>query len=397
MSTLQNLPRFVVAGAMNWHLHKTAKGLDTREGLVGFWSSTGNKVGVPDEVYRRIWPYHFVKLPFYYWASEKLEELMRWKATPFYDAWMKFQTLPASCNAVLGPMGSCETLFDLADKSSQRVLKVFDAPNSHPNWLIPKWQKECDEFFPGYKIPLPKSMGDRIAREIERADIVLCPSNFVRDSMVENGVPEEKCFINHFGVDTSIFKAREVVPKSPVFVSVGNVCLRKGHQYLFRAFQQVREKYPEARLICIGGSRHDFKKEEPKWKDLAEFHTQVPHTKIAEILMEATAFVLPSVEEGFARVLSEAMGAALPIIATYETGATTVINHEQEGLIVPAREVDALAEAMIRLASDPELNMAMGKRALAAGGIDNSWDDYASRIYNRVATELSLSEEKIDH
>jgi len=384
-------PKFVVSGAMNWHLHNTAKGLEKCEGLVGFWSTLGNKIGIEKSRYRRIWPYHLVKLPFYLWAPQDLEEIMRWRLTPLYDLWVRSQPLPADCNVVMGPMGSCKPLFDLADQSSRTVLKVFDAPNSHPNWLLPKWQRECDEFYPGYKIPFPDAMGKRISKEIDQADLVLCPSNFVRDSMVENGVPEEKCFINHFGVNTSIFQPREIVPENPVFVIVGSLCLRKGYQYLFRAFKTIKESHPKARLICIGTSRPEFRKEEPLWQDLGEFYESLSQSEIAKILKEATAFVLPSVEEGFARVLSEAMAAAVPIIATYETGATTVITDEKQGLIVSSRDVDELVNAMERLISDRELNLTLGESGYAAGAIDNTWDDYSKRIYDRVSTQLLKS------
>jgi len=286
-------------------------------------------------------------------------------------------------------MGSCEALFRLADRSGRRVLKVFDAPNSHPTTLVGYWQRECDLYAPGYRVPMCLAARSRINRELEQADLVLCPSDFVRDTMVQNGVPAEKCFISHFGVDTSIFQPRTKLPEHPLFVSVGSICLRKGHQYLFRAFADLKKSIPEARLVCVGGVRPDFHREWPRWEHLVEHHTSLSHPEVAALLSNATAFVLASVEEGFARVLSEAMACSLPVIATYETGATTVIENGREGLIVPARNPEALANAMQTLADDSSLNQQMGHAALQSGGISNTWADYARRLHDEFSNRLA--------
>ena len=103
-------------------------------------------------------------------------------------------------------------------------------------------------------------------REIARADMVLCPSYFVRDTMISNGVPPEKCFVNPFGVNTSQFQPRTEIPSRPRFISVGTICVRKGFQYLFRAFELVKKELPEAELIVVGDYKIDFKIERPKWE-----------------------------------------------------------------------------------------------------------------------------------
>ncbi|WP_035611031.1 glycosyltransferase family 4 protein [Haloferula sp. BvORR071] len=380
-------PRVLISAMLKWYLHHTARAFEQREALSGYWVSNANITGVKN--YRRIWPYHLLKKPFYHLPFVQLEEWSRWLFLPAYDAWLLRQTLPADTNVVMAPMGSAELLFQLADRQQKPVLKVFDAPNSHPRLYARLWRQECDEFSPGYQIPFPDSAINRISREIEQADLILCPSVFVKDSMVAEGVPESKCHVRHFGVDTSIFKPRPAVPQKPVFISVGSICLRKGHQYLFRAFAELRKTYPEARLICIGGLRPDFEKEWPAWQGIVEYHSLLPQQRIPELLQEATAFVLASVEEGFARVLSEAMAAGLPIIATHESGATTVVEDGKQGLIVPARSITALHKAMARLTSDPALNQRMGAAALEAGAIGNTWQDYGDNLLQRISQALA--------
>jgi glycosyltransferase involved in cell wall biosynthesis len=265
---------------------------------------------------------------------------------------------------------------------------VVDCPNSHPTSYYGYPQREFDLWCPGEKMPIPQWMFSRMNRELERAEMILCPSTFVRDTMVQNGISPEKCFVHPFGVDTSVFQKRSLLPVHPRFICVGTICLRKGHQYLFRAFEQVKARLPQAELICVGDYKCDFRKERPKWVGTFRHIEHLPHAELAKLLQTCTAFVLPSVEEGFARVLSEAMGAGLPIVATHESGATTLVQNGVEGFIIPTQQPDRLAEAMIKIASDQDLNWKMGEAAYQKGAVRNTWQDYGDRLLAEYQVRL---------
>lgn len=381
-------PKLLIAGMTSWHLNQTAREFQAMNALGGYWVSNSNRTGILPEYYRRIWWYYGAQKAFYHLPFPNLEEKMRWRNLPFYDAWMARQELPQDVNVVQGPMGSCHALFSLAERSKRKVIKVFDASNSHPTSQFGYWQRECDLYAPGYKLPTPHWVRSRINREIERADVVLCPSVFVRDTMVTNGVPEEKCFISHFGVNTEIFKKRQALPSQPRFICVGSLTVRKGHQYLFRAFEKVKSAAPDAELVCVGGVRPDFIQEMKRWTGSFVHHPSVPHAELAVMLADCTAFILPSLEEGFARVLSEAMAVGLPILASYESGATTVVRDGVEGIIIRPRDIDGMAEAMLRMIQNPDQNLAMGEAAYLAGGKSNTWKDYAARLRAEYAKRL---------
>ena len=207
--------------------------------------------------------------------------------------------------------------------------------------------------------------------------------------MLANGIPSEKCFINPFGVDTSIFQPREKVPEKIRFIAVGTICLRKGHQYLFRAFEKVKRQLPAAELVCVGDVKTDFRREWPKWQGTFTHHEKLTHPELAKLLPTCTAFVLPSLEEGFARVLSEAMAAGLPLLASYESGATTLVQDGMEGFIVRGRDPQPLADAMIRVANDSALNQKMGEAARKKGAEKNTWQDYGDRLLAEYARRLA--------
>jgi glycosyltransferase involved in cell wall biosynthesis len=190
------------------------------------------------------------------------------------------------------------------------------------------------------------------------------------------------------GVDTGVFKPRETVPDKVRFISVGTICLRKGHQYLFRAFELVKKQLPEAELVCVGDIKSDFRKELPRWRSIFTRHESLNHQQIAGLFEHCTAFVLPSVEEGFARVLVEAMAAGLPVVATHESGASTLVEDGVEGFIARGRDPQHLADAMIRVATDRELNFRMGRAAHKKGAESNTWQDYGDRLLAEYAKRL---------
>ena len=371
-----------------WYLPNTAKAFNARGALAGLWISSKNITGVPAEKYRRCWPFHLAMKPFYHCAPQIWAERAFYTFFPIWRWWLKRQTWPV-CDVVHAIMGYATEPFDVADRTG--ALKVIDCPNSHPTSYFGFWQRECDLWCPGEKVPIPQWMFARMNRELERADLILCPSVFVRDSMVANGISAAKCFVNPFGADTSIFKKREGVPARPRFICAGTICLRKGHQYLFRAFELVKKQLPDAELICVGNYKCDFRKERPKWEGTFTHIPHLPHPELATLLQTCTAFILPSLEEGFARVITEAMAAGLPILATHESGATTLVEDGIEGFIIPTRQPDKLAEAMIKIAIDPALNRILGEAAYQKGAVKNTWQDYGDRLLAEYDRRLAKS------
>ena len=207
--------------------------------------------------------------------------------------------------------------------------------------------------------------------------------------MVLNGIPEEKICINPMGVDTYTFQPRQSAPIKPRFICVGTICLRKGHQYLFRAFEIVKRKLPEAELICVGDYKSDFRHERQKWEGSFTHIPHIPHSEIAQLLRTCTAFVFPSQEEGIARAQIEALAAGLPVIGTHEGGATTLVRDGIEGFIVRGRDPQHIADAMICVFLNPELNRKMGEAAHTKGAVKNTWQDYGDRLLEEYQRRLA--------
>ena len=361
-----------------WWLRHTAKAFEARNALAGLWISDKNDTGLPPNKYHRCWPYHLAMKPFYHLTPQAM-----WVEKPFYALfpiwrwWLKRQSWP-KCDVVHAFIGFSTEPFDWAERNG--ALKVIEAPNSHPTSYYGYMQRECDIWCPGEKVPIPRWMFARMNRELERADLVIVQSKFCEESMIMNGIPKEKVFVNPMGVDTAIFKKRETVPAKTRFICVGMICVRKGQQYLFRAFQIVKKHIPDAELVCVGRYRPDFRMERPKWEGTFTHYPNLSHPQLAELLKTCTAFVFPSQEEGIARAQIEALASGLPVIGTHAGGATTLVEDGVEGFIVAPHDIQQLADIMIRLAQDPALNLRMGEAANRKGAEQNTWQDYGDRL-----------------
>ena len=91
-------------------------------------------------------------------------------------------------------------------------------------------------------------------------------------------------------------------------------------------------------------------------------------------------FVLPTLEDAFALVVFETRAAGLLVIATDHAGACEAINDSQDAFVVPAGDVDALAEAIAKIVASPDLRRSLGAaaREKVAGGY--SWNEYEGRV-----------------
>lgn len=383
-----NPQNILLATAGSWHLPHTAKAYLNRGSLAAIWTSDRIKSPEVSAKWKRCKPFHAAMMPFYRFGSQLVVEKAFYAALPFWTHWIRQQSIPGECTAVQGIMGYCTELFDLADAQPRKILKIVDCANSHPVTYLGFWQRECDLWCPGERVPIPRFMFSRMNRELERADMIVVQSNFCKESMILNGIPADKVLVNPMGVDTSVFVPRAVVPDKPRFVNVGTICLRKGHQYLFRAFEKVKRVLPDAELICIGAYKIDFRKERPKWEGTFTHHSSVSHPELAKLLQECTAFVFPSQEEGIGRAQIEALAAGLPVIGTHEGGTTTVVDDGVEGYIARGRDTDHLAELMIRSAQDRTANQKMGQAAHLRGGAGNSWQDYGDRLLHDISRRL---------
>ena len=157
---------------------------------------------------------------------------------------------------------------------------------------------------------------------------------------------------------TSRLEARKILGLSAhalVFGTVGRLAPTKGQSYLIKAFAEVKQELPESVLLLAGAGRLEdtLKAEASRTGFGKSIHFLGRRTDIPQILKALDVFVLPSVAEGFGLALAEAMAAGVPCIATQVGGIPEILPNRDVGRLVPARDANALAAAMIDLAQTP--------------------------------------------
>lgn len=152
-----------------------------------------------------------------------------------------------------------------------------------------------------------------------------------------------------------------------VVVSVGRLSSVKAPLELLTAFERVARQRPEAHLVMVGDGplRSDLQAAVAGAGLAGRVHILGIRRDVPEILRACDAFVLASLREGLARVLPQAMAAALPIVATHVDGAVDVVIPGENGWLVPLGDLGALAARLVELASDPAAARRMGERGRA--------------------------------
>jgi glycosyltransferase involved in cell wall biosynthesis len=292
-----------------------------------------------------------------------------------YDGWAARHVTPASLFHVWGGYGSRS----LRRAKALGMTTVVQIASSHPNFQNRLMREEFARWGQTWRVCTAGLA--RTLREIDQADYVLIPSDFVRESFLAEGIPESKLIQMPFGVDVSRFTpaaASEGRPFRAVFV--GQVGLRKGVPYLLEAWKRLG--WRDAELWLVGRVLPEIKEVLKTYADLSGVQTVGFLGAPAAAYQQADIFVLPSIEEGSALVTYEAMACGLPVVTTPNAGS--LIRDGVEGFIVPIRDPDALAARMEHLRADAQLRREMG-RAACARVETLTWEKHGqelSRIYS---------------
>ncbi len=214
-----------------------------------------------------------------------------------------------------------------------------------------------------------------------RCHHMISVSDAMTDLMVKAGVaPRDKFTTIYSGMDVQPFldseqyrmDMRRKLGFSDDQVVIGKVARLfelKGHEYLIAAAAEVVRQQPQVRFLLVGDGilRRSLDRQIERLGLSAYFHFTglVPPEEIPQYLSAMDILVHTSLREGLARTLPQALIAGKPIISYDIDGAREVCLHEQTGILLPPKSIGPLAEAIIRLASQPELGKDWGRAGRA--------------------------------
>lgn len=257
-------------------------------------------------------------------------------------------------------MSQC-VLLSMQEAASMGMTTVLDSANCHLGFLFSQVSQEGQAFGLRHDF-LGRRTVERALREYELAAHIRVLSTLALETFVERGIPEERITVIPPGVDCRRFCPGSGKQDDVFRIGfVGQVCLRKGIQYLLAALEGWDAR--EYELLIDGGSG------DPVCRKLLDGYRrrvnlrQVDSPRVEETYRSLSVLVLPSVEDGFGMVVGEAMACGVPVIATQHVGAKDIVREGETGFIIPPRDVDSLADRLRYLYRHPDEARRMGARA----------------------------------
>jgi glycosyltransferase involved in cell wall biosynthesis len=246
-----------------------------------------------------------------------------------------------------------EFLHFAKERGLKICIDVFITPVAHriiaeERRRFPDWEGEA--------LPWDERLEPRIREIIELADLLLCPGTNVVEGLNEFGHYSAKIRYVPYGSGAN-FGGRINQPVVGRVLFGGTAELRKGIHYFAAAAKQLEARGYEFR---VAGGVTDQIRRLPECGAL-NFLGRLSRVEMVEELLRADALVLPTVAEGSASVINEALVVGLPVITTGSAGS--IVNHGHNGLLVPERDSTALASAIEKVIIDRAL-----REALASGG-----------------------------
>lgn len=215
-----------------------------------------------------------------------------------------------------------------------------------------------------WELALPEEDFRHLVAEPALAARFLCASSFTRSSLIEHGAKASSIRVVPYGVDLNKFQpdpSRRAAPGTKLrLLFVGRINQRKGVKYLLEALRLLRSDQVE---LTICGRVVDGLELFRPFADRVTIRPSVSFAELQAAYQAADLFVFPSVAEGFAQVLLEALASGLPILSTTHTAAPDLIEDGQEGFIVEPRRPDQVAEKIEWAATHRAELAAMGQRA----------------------------------
>jgi len=284
------------------------------------------------------------------WAGKRFNNLVIRNADDGGDAFYVFNT------------AGLEIIKYAQRKGKKSVLEQTIAPLEFEKKILKEeseskseWCKEKDKYRYNQK------MLERENKEWKHADVILCGSRFVKETIKKCGGPYNKCKVVPYGIDLQNVNEKVSIGKNKSkkirVVTVGTINIRKGIQYTYEAASKLRHCADFRVVGPIGIPENALE----KLRRRVEVTGPVPRSQVESHYQWADVFLLPSLCEGSATVCYEALAHGLPVITTPNAGS--IVRDGREGFTIPIKSTEAIVDKIKRLSNDRRLLEQMSERA----------------------------------
>lgn len=233
-------------------------------------------------------------------------------------------------------------------------------------------------------VPIDPSIISREESEYELADFISVPSNFALESFLKWGIRPERLVRIPYGVDHGVFNIRREVSHyfshTLNIVFIGNVGIRKGIPILMEVARVFRD-VPSIRFNVVGGVEPDFSHYiAENAKENVNFTGKLNTDSLLNVIRQSHIFLLPSIEEGFARVILETMSCGVcPLVSTHTGGSDVVVDGEN-GYTFDPYDVERIVD-LLRILNEDRMLLRRVSESAASVARNFTWDEYGRRMY----------------
>lgn len=241
----------------------------------------------------------------------------------------------------------------------------------------------------------PRLIG--IGEKIRNAQFVVAVSSYIKAQLCRWVEYSHwgKVHVIHCGVDQAFSRCEDVAPPSAAtLLCVGRLSAEKGQLLLIDAVRRIRDQGLPCELVLAGdGELRQVIEQRVRELDLQEvvrITGWIDSETVRKEMLASRALVVPSFAEGLPVVIMEAMLLQRPVISTYVAGIPELVKDGRTGWLVPAGDVDALAEAIKQCLQSPlQMILDMGRQGRERALERHDVDQEARKLYARFAAMLS--------
>ncbi len=312
-----------------------------------------------------------------------------------FDRWASHHL--AGTTAVYGYEHACLSTFQAAQ--AQNLQRIYEVPSPEHDFVHQLLQQELEQYpetqtaYHDYVAQHQTRRTQRRRKEWQLADVVVANSSFTKSAYAAAGLDVDKVEVIPLGappVKTDGLQGGTQGEGPLRLLWAGTFSIRKGAHYLLQAWRQVAVqslhlsvfgamKLPQAMVNDLPNNLH--------------ISTTVPQAELFQHYLHADVLVFPTLCDGFGQVVTEALAHGIPVITTDRAGAADLITHGENGLIIPAANATALAEALNWCVTHRTQLREMRSQALNTAA-QWQWADYRATLVSRLQVALAKTPAK---
>lgn len=233
----------------------------------------------------------------------------------------------------------------------------------------------------------------------EFSDQIIVHGRKLKEIMVkEYNLPSEMMHVipigEHGVAPFKKYERKDLREDGNLVLFFGRIFKYKGLEYLIKAEPLITKEVPNAKII-IAGKGEDFKKYERMMINRNNFiiyNHYISYEKGAGLFQRCSIVALPYIDASQSGVVPSAYGFKKPVVATNVGAIPEIVDDGVTGFIVPPKDVNALAEAIVKLLKDEKIRKKMGENAYKKLKTDLSWDKIAEKtieVYKKAIRDKS--------